>query len=234
MASSASGGSSSWIADRNVPGHTQFTRMPSRAYSTAATLARWITAAFVAQYGAACDQAVSPETEAVSTMDPDRCGRMTPTAALMPWTAPSTLTSNARRQSSVVRLWIRPFGDRTPALLTRTSRRPNRSVARSTTACTWSRSDTSATTVSTSPRTSGRPVDGGVERAGVDVAEYGVGVGLAGQASGDGRTECSTGAEHDDDASMVCAVVGHTSRYPPSTLSTVPVTNAEASDARNW
>ena len=27
---------------------------------------------------------------------------------------------------------------------------------------------------------------------------------------------------------------GHTSRYPPSTLSTVPVTNAEASEARNW
>ena len=28
--------------------------------------------------------------------------------------------------------------------------------------------------------------------------------------------------------------VAHTSRYPPSTLSTVPVTNADASDARNW
>ena len=38
-ASRASGGRSSWMADRNVPGHTQLTRMPSRAYSTAATLA---------------------------------------------------------------------------------------------------------------------------------------------------------------------------------------------------
>ena len=37
------------MADRNVPGHTQLTRIPSRAYSTAATLASWITAAFVAQ-----------------------------------------------------------------------------------------------------------------------------------------------------------------------------------------
>ena len=36
-------------------GHAQFTRSPSRAYSTAATFASWITAAFVAQYGAACD-----------------------------------------------------------------------------------------------------------------------------------------------------------------------------------
>ena len=74
IASSASGGRSSWIAERNVPGHTQFTRIPSRAYSTAATFASWITAAFVAQYGAACDQAVSPETDAVSTIEPDRCG----------------------------------------------------------------------------------------------------------------------------------------------------------------
>ena len=53
-----------------MPGHTQLTRMPSRAYSTAATFASWITAAFVAQYGAACDHAVRPETEAVRTIDP--------------------------------------------------------------------------------------------------------------------------------------------------------------------
>ena len=39
MASSASGGRPSWMAERNVPGQTQLTRMPSRAYSTAATLA---------------------------------------------------------------------------------------------------------------------------------------------------------------------------------------------------
>ena len=50
-ASRASGGSPSWMAERNVPGQTQLTRMPSRAYSTAATLASWITAALVAQYG---------------------------------------------------------------------------------------------------------------------------------------------------------------------------------------
>ena len=64
------------MAERNVPGHTQLTRIPSRAYSTAATLASWITAALVAQYGAACDHAVSPETDAVSTMEPESCGRM--------------------------------------------------------------------------------------------------------------------------------------------------------------
>src|SRR5215813_2981545 len=105
------------MPERNVPGHTQFTRMPSRAYSTAATFASWMTAAFVAQYGAACDHAVSPDTDAVRTIEPACCGRITPTAALMPLTAPSTLTWNARSQSSVVRLWMRPLGDSTPALL---------------------------------------------------------------------------------------------------------------------
>ena len=42
---------------------------------------------------------------------------MTGTAARMPLTAPRTLTRNARSQSSVARLWMRPFGESTPALL---------------------------------------------------------------------------------------------------------------------
>ena len=37
------------MPERKVPGHTQLTRMPSPAYSTAATLASSITAALVAQ-----------------------------------------------------------------------------------------------------------------------------------------------------------------------------------------
>src|SRR3954471_922563 len=97
----ASWGRPWWIEDRNVPGQTQFTRIPSRAYSTAATFASWMTAAFVAQYGAACDHAVNPDTDAVNTIDPDRCARMTATAARIPLTAPSTLIRNARSQSSV-------------------------------------------------------------------------------------------------------------------------------------
>src|SRR3954462_13304982 len=100
----ASWGRPWWIEDRNVPGQTQLTRMPSRAYSTAATLASWMTAAFVAQYGAACDHAVMPATDAVSTIEPDFCSRITGTAARIPLTAPSTLTRNARSQSAVVKL----------------------------------------------------------------------------------------------------------------------------------
>ena len=145
------------MADTNVPGHTQLTRMPSRAYSTAATLASWITAALVAQYGAACDQAVRPATDAVSTIEPDRRGRMTATAARIPLTAPRTLMRKARSQSSVARLWIRPFGDSTPALLISTSSWPNRSTVRATTASTWAKSLTSASIVSTDPSVAARP-----------------------------------------------------------------------------
>src|SRR3954452_21003538 len=104
MASIASCGSPSWIDDRNVPGHTQLTLMPSRAYSTAATLASWMTAAFVAQYGAECDHAVSPATDAVRMTDPDFWLRITGVTALMPCTAPSTFTRKARSQSAVSRL----------------------------------------------------------------------------------------------------------------------------------
>ena len=39
----------------------------------------------------------------------------------MPLTAPSTLTRSERSQSSVVRLWMRPLGASTPALLMSTS-----------------------------------------------------------------------------------------------------------------
>src|ERR1700735_2424067 len=110
MASRASWGRSAWMPDRNVPGHTQLTRIPSRAYSTAATLARWITPALVTQYGAAWVQAVRPETEAVRMIDPDPRSRMVGTAARMALTPPMTLIRKARSQSSVARLWMRPLG----------------------------------------------------------------------------------------------------------------------------
>ncbi len=151
MASTASAGRAACIPDRKVPGHTQLTRIPSRAYSTAATLASWMTPALVTQYGEECDQAVSPATEAVRMIEPDRCARITGTAARMPLTGPSTLTRKARSQSSVARLWIRPFGDSTPALLISTSRRPKRSTACLTTFSTAAKSLTSAGTVATPP-----------------------------------------------------------------------------------
>ena len=93
----------------------------------------------------------------MSTIEPDRCGRITADRGRMPLTAPRTLMRKARSQSSVVRLWMRPLGDSTPALLISTSSRPKRSTARATTASTWSKSLTSASTVSTAPPASGSP-----------------------------------------------------------------------------
>ena len=88
-----------------------------------------------------------PATDAVRMIDPEPCGRITPTAARMPLTAPSTLMRKERSQSSLDKLWMRPFGASTPALLTRTSSRPKRSTASATTASTCAGSLTSASRV---------------------------------------------------------------------------------------
>ena len=95
---------------------------------------------------------------------PGPCARMTGTAARMPLTAPSTLTRNDRSQSSVDRLWMRPFGASTPALLTSTSSRPKRSTARSTTASTvGDLADVGRQGLDRAALLR-QPVDGGVER----------------------------------------------------------------------
>ena len=52
--------------------------------------------------------------------------------------------------------------------------------------------------------------------------------GSRGEVGGERGAERAAGPGDHDDPSR------HTSRYPPSTFRTAPVTNAEASDARNW
>ena len=90
------------------------------------------------------------------------------------------------------------------------------------------------------PRRVGRPRDGRLERRRADVAQHQIGVGLAGELAGQRRAEGSArSGDRDDRLAQSCIgprqmFHGHTSRYPPSTLSTVPVTKAEASEARNW
>ena len=127
---------------------------------------------------------------------------------------------------------MRPFGASTPALLISTSSRPKRSTARATTASTSveladvgeqrldraaaaragrrrvASSDASLTSLSTTS-VSGSPAKRARER---------------------GAERAARAGDRDDTRSTRA----HTSRYPPSTLSTVPVTNADASDARNW
>ena len=200
------------MPERKVPGHTQLTRIPSRAYSTAATFASWITAAFVAQYGAAWDHAVSPETEAVRMIDPDCCFRITPTAARMPLTAPSTLTRKARSQSSVVRLWMRPFGESTPALLISTSR-PTEALDRAGDDGfdLGDLADVGRQGVDAAARF-WQPGERGFERGLADVAEHHVGVGFARELLGERGAERAARAGDRDDASRDSRSLGHTSR----------------------
>ena len=122
-----------------------------------------------------------PETDAVSTIEPECCVRMTAPRPVIPLTAPMTLTWKARSQSSVVRLWMRPFGESTPALLIKRIERPNASVARATTASTWAMSLTSASTRLDRAAGLGQPADSLVERRFADVAQHHVGVGRAGE-----------------------------------------------------
>ena len=55
-----------------------------------------MTAALVAQYGAACDQAVIPATDAVRMIEPACCCRIVGTAAWTAWTAPIRLMPTTR------------------------------------------------------------------------------------------------------------------------------------------
>ena len=100
----------------------------------------------------------------------------------------------ARSQSSVARLWIRPFGDRTPALLIRTSRRPNRSTAKATAASTAAKSLTSASVVSTDPALGGSAATVASSDGATDVAQQQIGVGLAGELPRHRRTERASGS----------------------------------------
>src|SRR5689334_17813132 len=73
----------------------------------------------------------------------------------------------------------------------------------------------------------GQTLHAAVERGITHVAENDVGLRLTRELRGERATEraARTGDHHDP---------VHTNRYPPSTVNTVPVTNAEASETRNW
>jgi hypothetical protein len=76
----------------------------------------------------------------------------------------------------------------------------------------------------------GKAGNGRFQRGRAHVAEHEVSGGLAGDVLGHGGTQCPARADDRHDP-LHCR---HTNKYPPSTLSTVPVMKAEASEARNW
>ena len=73
----------------------------------------------------------------------------------------------------------------------------------------------------------------GLEGRRAEVAQHEVGVGLSGEPGGQRGAERAACARDHHDPTCCCSGA-HTSRYPPSTVTTVPVTNADASEARNW
>ena len=128
---------------------------------------------------------------------------------------------------------MRPFGERTPALLTRTSRRPKRSTARATTASTCGGIGDVRRQGLGRVGPLAHAVDRLRQRLRRDVAQDQRGAGLAAQPSRQRAAERAAGSGDGHDPARG-AHRRHTSRYPPSTVRTAPVTNAAASDARNW
>ena len=195
-----------------------------------------MTAALVAQYGAECDHAVRPATDAVRMIDPEPCGRMTATAARMPLTAPSTLTAEGalpvlgrqvvdaavrRQHAGVAHQDVEPAealdGQRHHRLDLRGSlhvgeQRRHRRTRVSAEPATVAASDASDTSLST------RAVPGSLARRRATAAPS------APPAPVMATTRTCSHAR----------ARRHTRRYPPSTVSTAPVTKAAASEARNW
>src|SRR6266568_1599724 len=133
-------------------GHTTFTRMPLRAFSSAAVLVRAITPCLLAQYVPAPAKPMRPATDAMLTMAPP------PPCLSICWISyfrqshtPLRLMSITRSQSpsdcSATGLKLPSI----PALLNATSKRPNFSTVFQTSASTSVAFDTSVLTNKPSP-----------------------------------------------------------------------------------
>ena len=124
---------------------------------------------------------------------------------------------------------MRPFGDSTPALLISTSSRPKRSTARATTAPTCVEvAHVGEHRLDALASVAGRPATvASSDGALTSLSTRSV--------SGSLASWCEMAAPRAPPAPVMATTrsVRHASRYPPSTVSTVPVTNADASEARN-
>src|SRR6266567_1067035 len=133
-------------------GHTTFTRIPLRAFSSAAVLVRAITPCLLAQYVPAPAKPVRPATDAMLTMAPP------PPCLSICWISyfrqshtPLRLISMTRSQSSSDCSETGVKLPSIPALLNATSKRPNFSTVFRTSAWTSPACDTSVFTNRPSP-----------------------------------------------------------------------------------
>src|SRR5438046_8476516 len=121
-----------WSAVSTIPGHTLLAVMPYGASSWARHCVTPMTANFEAAYGTIMAKPVWPTIEETLMMRPDFCVMRCGTTARVGRTTQRRLMSRARSTSSSVRSWMGAGFGPTPALLTRTSTRPNFSSVLST------------------------------------------------------------------------------------------------------
>ena len=129
-----------------APGQRALARMPCRAHSRAAVRVRARSASLPTLYSAVNGWALTPLSEHTLTMDPPPPSRMTGNARCMDQCAAQKAICRPWAMSSSVLCSSRDIWPPPHALLTSTSRRPNRSTARSTAPSTCSLWVTSATT----------------------------------------------------------------------------------------
>ena len=118
---------------RNGPGSMATDLIPNGANSWVMASDSASTANLVAAYTPQPGQATKPPTDDRFTTRPDRAARMYGRTARVTASRPNTLTSKSARASASEVSSTVPTRPR-PALLTRTSIRPNRSIAASTAA----------------------------------------------------------------------------------------------------
>src|SRR5438067_5028503 len=114
----------------NQPGASAFTRTPLRAHCAASSRVRLTTAPFDAQYDACFTgvEATSPSIDATLTIDPEPCSIIVRPTDCDSTNNPLRFTSiTSRNWSGVSTSAGRVYA--LPALLTRTSTRPNRPAA---------------------------------------------------------------------------------------------------------
>src|SRR3954465_7975904 len=117
------------MAVRTPPGWMELTRMPSPATSSATALLKSRTAPLLAQYALAWAEPTRPLAEETFTIEPPPVLRIARTPSRVRRKPPSRLTAMTRRHSASV-VSSSGLAKEMPALLTRTSSRPNASSTR--------------------------------------------------------------------------------------------------------
>src|SRR5215217_4518834 len=136
---------------RKKPGSTSIVRIPNGATSGASDSIQPSTPNFDAAYALVNSPPSRPAVEEIVTTRPERCARITGSAARVTLTGPKNVVSICARNSSGLSSSKKP-ALKLPALLTSTSTRPNLSTTAATAASASAGSVTSSLTAKRSTR----------------------------------------------------------------------------------